>query len=362
MKKLYRRSLLVLLSALFAPSLLGTARAQAPAPSEIRISNPGVGVGNRPVVGGSAIATMHLRGLLEEEFKAEGIKITWMFLRGAGPAVNELFANDLTDFSSLGDLPSIVGRSSGLSYRALASTSIRGNSYVIVPADSNIQSVGDLRGRRVAVQKGTASHLKGVKILEAHGLTERDVRLVNMEGNAARAAIVTGDIDAAISGVDGLGLRDQGAARVVFSTKGGDPRLTSNGLFLGSEKFIRQYPEHTKRVLKTFIKAAQWLAERDGAPQEAFQLWTRSGSTFAGYKEDWGGDSLRYRLSPLIDPYVVSVYGSQITEAKRFGLIRKTFDFGQFVDSSFLAAALRELQLEQYWLPRDPSTGKPATS
>lgn len=59
MKKLYRRSLLVLLSALFA-SVIGTAHAQAP--SEIRISNPGVGVGNRPVVGGSAIATMHLRG------------------------------------------------------------------------------------------------------------------------------------------------------------------------------------------------------------------------------------------------------------------------------------------------------------
>jgi sulfonate transport system substrate-binding protein len=361
MKKLYRRSLLlVLLSALFVSGVPGTARAQAP--SEIRISNPGVGVGNRPVVGGSAIATMHLRGLLEEEFKADGIKITWMFLRGAGPAVNELFANNLTDFSSLGDLPSIVGRSSGLSYRALASTSIRGNTYVVVPADSNVRAVGDLRGKRVAVQKGTAGHLKAIKILETHGLSERDVRLVSMENNAAKAAIVTGDIDAAFAGVDALGLRDQGAARIVFSTKGGDPRLTSNGLFLGSEKFIREYPEHTKRVLKTFVRAAQWLAEREGDPQTAFQLWTRSGSTFASYKEDWSGDSLRYRLSPLIDQYVLSWYGAQINEAKRFGLIRKTFDFNQFVDSSFLDAALKELALEHFWLPRDPSTGKPVNS
>jgi sulfonate transport system substrate-binding protein len=360
MNRLKKRTLLALLSALFIAGSLGTAHAQAP--TEIRISNPGVGVGNRPVVGGSAIATMHLRGLLEEEFKADGIKINWMFLRGAGPAVNELFANNLTDFSSLGDLPSIVGRSSGLAYRALASTSIRGNTYVIVPSDSNIRSVEELRGKRVSVQKGTASHLKGVKILEAHGLSERDVRLVSMENNAAKAAIVTGDIDASFSGVDAFAMRDQGVARIIFSTKGGDPRFTSNGLFLGSEKFIRQYPEHTKRVLKTFLRAAKWVAEREADPQTAFQLWTRSGSTFASYKEDWSGDSLRYRLSPLLDPYVFAWYGAQINEAKRFGLIRKTFDFTEFVDSSFLEAALKELELEHFWLPRDPKTGKPAST
>src|SRR4051794_40192127 len=55
-------------------------------PSVVRIVNPGVGNGNRPAVGGSAWALVHLRGMLEEEFKADGIKVTWNFLRGAGPA------------------------------------------------------------------------------------------------------------------------------------------------------------------------------------------------------------------------------------------------------------------------------------
>lgn len=49
-----------------------------------------------------------LQGLLEEELKADGIKIQWNYLRGAGPTVNELFANGLIDFGfALGDLPSI---------------------------------------------------------------------------------------------------------------------------------------------------------------------------------------------------------------------------------------------------------------
>jgi NMT1/THI5 like len=123
---------------------------------------------------------MHLRGMLEEEFRADGIKIVWSFLRGAGPAVNELFANNLTDFASLGDLPSIVGRASGLKYRALLASSVRGNGYLAVPADSSIRDVKDLRGKKVAVNKGTATHLVGNKILEAFGLSEKDVRLISI--------------------------------------------------------------------------------------------------------------------------------------------------------------------------------------
>ncbi|HET6334824.1 MAG TPA: hypothetical protein VFG30_16485, partial [Polyangiales bacterium] len=76
-------------------------------PGVIRIGFPNVGVGNRPISTTSALATAHLRGSLEDEFKADGIKIQWNFLRGAGPAVNELYANGLLDFSTLGDLPSV---------------------------------------------------------------------------------------------------------------------------------------------------------------------------------------------------------------------------------------------------------------
>src|SRR5262245_43204405 len=153
--------------------------ASAAAPKEIRVGYPGVGVGNRPAAGGNAVATMHLRGMLEDEFKKDGITIRWTFLRGAGPAVNELYANNLLDFSLLGDLPSIIGRAGGLNTRLLAGQSVRGNVYLSVPADSPVKNVQELRGKRVAVAKGTATHLAAGKILEQHGLTEKDVKLIN---------------------------------------------------------------------------------------------------------------------------------------------------------------------------------------
>src|SRR5262245_50914906 len=144
--------------------LLGvSASARADAPAEIRLAFPGVGIGNRPVQGNSVLATVQLQGKLEEEFKNDGIKISWSFLRGAGPAVNELYANRLLDFSTLGDLPSIVGRASGLSYRVLATSNVGGHAFVAVPSESGIQSIADLRGKRVAIFKGTAGQLTANK-------------------------------------------------------------------------------------------------------------------------------------------------------------------------------------------------------
>lgn len=76
-----------------------------------------------------------IKGQLEDEFKKDGIKVQWTFARGAGTAVNEQFANDLADISLLGDLPSIIARSSGVKTKVLAAAGVS-NLYIAVPADS----------------------------------------------------------------------------------------------------------------------------------------------------------------------------------------------------------------------------------
>jgi sulfonate transport system substrate-binding protein len=144
-----------LVSFLASSGLLAVAVADG-RPAVIRIANPGVGIGNRPVTGGSAWSLLHLRGTLENEFARDATPVTWTFLRGAGPAVNELYANGLADVSLLGDLPSIIGHAGGLDTRVLANGG-RFNIYVAVPSDSTIQSIQELRGKRVAVFKGTCN-------------------------------------------------------------------------------------------------------------------------------------------------------------------------------------------------------------
>jgi sulfonate transport system substrate-binding protein len=321
-------------------------------PSEIRVATPGVGIGNRPVVGGSTWAVVHLRGLLEEEFKPDGIKVSWNFLRGAGPAVNELYANHLADFASYGDLPSIIGRASGLETRILASGG-KSNLVIAVPADSSIQSVKELQGKKFAIFKGTCLQLAAARILEANGLAERDVRAINMDAATSRAALATKDVDAVISGSDLFSLRDQGLARVIYSTKG-DGRYTCNGTLTASNDFVTRYPAITKRVVKVYVRAAKWLADHQQDPSEAYQLWTRSGQRFSDFKEDWQGEAIKEKANPLIDPYLVDRYEGAIADAKRYGLIRKTFDFKPWVDASFLGQVLEEEGLSAYWAPLQP--------
>lgn len=346
----------------FVPALLTlvvlspSSRAAADKPSEIRIAFPGVGNGNRPFVGASSTATMHLRGMLEEEFRKDGIKVTWTFLRGAGPAVNELYANGVLDMSLLGDLPAIVGKASGVDTRVLAGTGIRGNTYLAVPTESTIQSVKDLKGKRVAIFKGTNIQLSVAKILEANGLKESDIKAINMDNATSRAALVTKDIDAAFGDYGLVSMRDQGVIRLVYQTSG-DPRYLRHASLVATKSFIDKYPDIVKRAVKTLVLAAKYNSDFDQNPTPILQLWTKSGFTFNSFKEDLKGQSLKTLSSPLLDPYLVSQYKKQVSEAKRFGLIKETFDVDKWFEPRFVNEALKELNLTDFWAPVD-SNGK----
>ena len=323
-------------------------------PSVIRIAIPGVGIGNRPVTGGSNLSIVHLKGLLENEFKADGIRIEWTFLRGAGPAVNEVFANGLADFSSLGDLPYIVGQASGLKRKILAASGVRQNTYLAVPSDSDIQSIKDLKGKRIAIFKGTNIQTAVASILEANGLKEKDLKAINMDTATTRAALVTHDIDAAFGGSDLLSLRDQGAVKIVYATKD-DPRYLRHGIFIGSDDFIKKYPEITQRVVNQLVIASKWGSDYAGNPAPVYQLWAKSGVQFSNYREDLGSSSLKVLLSPLADPYLVSQLKQKIKDAKRFELIKQEFALEPLVDDHFLKQALKDQALAGYWRPVDVS-------
>jgi sulfonate transport system substrate-binding protein len=177
-----------------------------------------------------------------------------------------------------------------------------------------------------------------------------------MEVNTAQLALVTRDIDAAVGSEDYLRLRDQGAVRIVFTTRGQDVALTSNSLFLGSESFLQKYPQIATRVLKVFVKNAKWLAETPST--QIYQLWTKSGKTFASFREDYTNEDLKYKFSPLLDPYLAARYKYQLGQAKHLNLVRDSFVYEQWLEPKFLERALRELNLSGYWQPRGLD-GKP---
>jgi sulfonate transport system substrate-binding protein len=337
-------------------SLLVAAPVHAQQPAVIRFGVSSAGVGNPPRITTGSVAVAQAKGYLEEEFKKDNIKVEWIFFKGQGPAVNEALTNDQLDFTTLGDLPAIIGRAVGINARVIMVTGRRSNNYVAVKPNAGINSVADLRGKRVGFHKGTATQLAVNRMLSMHGLSEKDIRAVNLEPATAQAAFESGDLDAIVYTVQLLALRDKGTAKILYSSRE-DPAASGAGHVLVNEPFAKKYPDITRRVVKALVKSAYWASEERNR-EDLFKIWGAAGSTRpAMYREDYEGTPLARRLSPLLDPYIVAGDKRAVEDAWRFKLIRKQFDVNAWFDSSYLDAALRELKLENYW-PRLDAQGK----
>lgn len=346
----------VLRAAVAAALLLSAAPALAENLT-IRVGYAAIGVGNRPFVGGSSAAVAHAEGYLEAEFRNDpNIKIEWSFFKGAGPAVNEAIANNQLDFALQGDLPSLIGRSNGLKTRLLLASGARSPIYVAVPAGSDIKSIKDLKGRKVAVFRGTNLHLAFDKVLAANGLSEKDLKVITMDFATSKAALASRDIDAALGQSDLLALEEQGVGKVIYTSRNDNPAFGRHAHVLVTEAFAAAHPELTNRITKAFVRAALWTSQEENRDR-LFDVWAKSGIPASNFKADYDGVALAFRNSPLFDPFLIEQYRFQAQQAKELGLIRREVEIDSWFDLKPLQAALKELNLESYW-PRYGANGK----
>ncbi len=274
----------------------------AQAPAVIRIGVATGGVGTPPRTGSSTVGIVNAQGLLEREFAKDGIKVEWTFFKGAGPAVNEALVNHQLDFAWQGDLASIVHRAAGVKTRIIAVNGVRTGLYLGVPPDSNITKIEDLKGKRVAAFKGTNLHLATVRALAAHGLKESDLKLINLDSPSAQAALTTKDIDAAFGYVELFLLRDKGVAKVVWSAAQDSYRFTRPTVLLVTDDFAAKQPQIVQRVVNVVVQATRAYSD-ESQRAELFALWGKAEMPEKYWREDFIGQPLRVRLSPLLDPF-----------------------------------------------------------
>lgn len=340
-----RRRLLQSAALLAAP---GWAMANTSPPSVLRFGVATGGVGNPVRWGGSSTSLVRNAGEIERALAADGTKVEWIFFKGAGPAVNEAFVNNQIDLAWQGDLPSIVHRANGVKTRILVGSGVRAGQYLAVPTGSNITRLEDLRGKRVAVFKGTNLHLAAVRALDAHGLKESDVRLVNFDLAGGQAALAAKDIDAAFGYVELFALQDKGAAKVVWSAHEDSYRFTRQLVVLGRDEFVQQHPNVVQKVVTAHLKVGrEWTDESRRA--DLFEEWGKAEVPAALWRQDYIGQPLKARLSPLLDPFLVARYEDAAEEAFRLKLIRSKPEVKSWFDRRFVDAALKQLGQQDYW-------------
>jgi sulfonate transport system substrate-binding protein len=190
-------------------------------------------------------------GILEKEFEKDGIKITWVQSAGSNKALEFLNAGSL-DFGSTAGAAALIGRVNGNPIKSIYVYSRPEWTALVTRKDTGIAKVQDLKGKSIAVTRGTDPHIFLVRALADAGLTEKDVSLVLLQHADGRLALKRGDVDA-WAGLDPImASAEIEDGDVLFYRK---PDNNSWGVLNVREEFAAAHPDLVKRVLASYEKA-----------------------------------------------------------------------------------------------------------
>lgn len=212
------------------------------------------------------------KGIIQEELRKYGITEVKLTGFPNGPDQTESLISGRLDFGSLGDTPAIIAYASGAKTRLIAQTSARTVGYLIGKKDGP-ETVKDLQGKTIAIQKGSFMHRYIVGLLQQEGVTA--YKLVHMLTPDATAALARGDVDATTNtGVPALKLIDQGYTRLDDASS--HPDLLGSSATVVSEEYLKKFPDFPKVWNAAREKA---LADLKQHEDEYYQFLAEIGDT-----------------------------------------------------------------------------------
>jgi sulfonate transport system substrate-binding protein len=236
------------------------------------------------------------KGLLEKRLEPEGVKVEWTEFP-AGPQLLEALNVGAIDIGPVGESPPIFAQAAGanLVYVAAIAPSPKG-SAVLVPKNSPLKTTADLKGKKVAFQKGSSANYLIVQVLEKAGLQFSDIQPIYLAPADARAAFVQGRIDAWVIWDPFYAAAEKGANAQVLVD--GEGVTKQGGYYISSRKFATE----NAKVLKSILEEIRDL-----------ELWSDK------HRED-----VAAILAPALklDPEAVTI----ATQRRRFGLKPVTDD------------------------------------
>src|SRR4051812_22681871 len=211
------------------------------------------------------------KGLLEKAFQKDGVAIRWVQSLGSNKALEFLNAGSI-DFGSTAGSAALVARINGNPIKSIYVYSRPEWTALVTRPNTGIDKVADLKGKRVAVTRGTDPHIFLVRALQEAGLTERDVKLVLLQHPDGRLALDRGDVDA-WAGLDPMmAAAEVENGDVLFYRK---PEANTWGILNVREDFAAKNPELVKRVLEVYEEARIWSVENPDELKKIFAGFTK---------------------------------------------------------------------------------------
>src|SRR6202161_1823175 len=206
------------------------------------------------------------KGTLEDKLKAAGYRVVWTEFP-SGPPLLEALNVGAIDFGNAGEAPPIFAQAAGapLQYVAYEPPAPRGEA-ILVPKDSKLNSVADLRGKKVALNKGSNVHYLLVKALEKAGVKYSEIEPVFLAPADARAAFERGSVDAWVIW-DPFQPAPESAtgARTIANGTG---LVANHQFYLATQSFSDAHPQVVDAVLAALSDIDRWANDNSHAVAE----------------------------------------------------------------------------------------------
>lgn len=333
--KIFKRILAVTLTGIVATAALagcggnaGTSEAGSAGTAASSAEETVVRIGAQPFPLYTPIYVAHERGYLQEELEAVGASYTWDEFQ-SGPLVNEAVAAGEEDVGFMADLPAIIAKSTGQNIEIVSNVAYGEQALaVLIPTDSSINSVADLKGKTIGYATGSyAQHLLAL-LLEGEGLTLDDVQSVNLGAGDQPAALANGEVDAIVIWEQYISqLTSEGTAKVLADGTG----IKKGNMIT---YFVSDYAQEHPEIVEAYIKALN-RADED--------LQSDPAGCAADVAED-------FNVSPELMEQIIEKFTfktaldeddiKEITSVKDFsldaGIIQNDVDIDSFINTQYL--------------------------
>ncbi|MCY7784036.1 MULTISPECIES: aliphatic sulfonate ABC transporter substrate-binding protein [unclassified Bacillus (in: firmicutes)] len=276
------------------------------------------------------------KGWFEDAFEKEGIKVKWVEFQ-SGPPQFEGLAADKLDFSQVGNSPVISGQAAGIDFKeiGLSQDGLKANG-ILVNQNSGIQDVKDLKGKKIAVAKGSSGFDFLYKALDQVGLSANDVTIIQLQPDEAASAFENGSVDAWSIWEPYLSLETiKHGAKILVNGESTD--LYSPGFTLVRTKFAEEHPDEVVRFLKVFNKAVVWQKEH---LDEAADLYADIKDLDKKVVENVLKNT--EPLNEVISDDIVKAQQETADFQYQTKAIDKKIDVKEVVDNTFIKKALKE--------------------
>ena len=283
----------------------------------------------------------------EGKYKDATYEIHWVNLPTGAQLNNELLAGRL-EIVSMADFPSILGYDALLSkndgvktlYIASLSLGLHGaGNALLVPLNSSVQSIADLKGKTISVPFASTAHAFLLRAVQAQGWDpNKDLRIITQAPEIGGSALKSGQIDAHADFVPfGELFPFRGFARKILDGESTGV-TTTHGVQVRSD-FAQKYPEIVVAYLRAALEGDRLIREDPESIAEQYQKWTEiDAEVFYAFHGPHGIQTRDYTLKPEVIAAVANA-------AQTLKVLKKTahdIDVSSFVDDRYIREAAKQ--------------------